>query len=591
MISGGFAQPSGLIDSLMCEINSQKLDEKEKTKLLLNICYQNFQDPNTALVFGKQALELAKEGGYKEFEAYANSYIGENEKFLGNRISSIKYFVESARIFRELGKYNLEANILISIAGLFIDERDFGNAINYYNQGLNIFQSCQDTFYVASTLINIGEAYRIFNNSDSAVYYYNQGIESMRSIKDETLFPKILKNEATVNGNLGMIYLQMGDVNKAKQNLLKAIKYFSSNFEALRTSVYQCEMGKLLIYEGKIDEGEDLIKKSLHIAKVAKLKEQIRDISFELSSFYENRNLPEKALFYHKQYKVYDDSLKNVENVRKMEKLQSQFHLNQKEEEIAVLNKINRLQRGLGYAMMGGAFILIIFFFVLFQSNRKIKLQNKKISEQNLIVEQREQEKALLLKELNHRVKNNLQMVASLLNLHSRQLKDHPAAEALMEGKYRVEALTLIHQKLYRDDVDTKINIKDYIEELVQNLVLNFGQKFKLSLNLESFAMKIDKAIPLGLIINELLTNSLKYGHENNDSPLLHVGVKKVHKKLIIIIKDNGSGLPSDFDIKMTESFGLKLVHSLVKQLGGVIEWKAENGTQWKLALDTLKIS
>ncbi|MDA3929473.1 MAG: sensor histidine kinase, partial [Prolixibacteraceae bacterium] len=184
-----------------------------------------------------------------------------------------------------------------------------------------------------------------------------------------------------------------------------------------------------------------------------------------------------------------------------------------------------------------------------------------------------------------------LQMVASLLNLHSRQLKGHPAAEALLEGKYRVEALTLIHQKLYRDDIDTKIDLKDYIEELTKNLVMNFGQNFDMELKLVPFIMKIDKAIPLGLVLNELVTNSLKYGQEDNESPKLAIVITKEAENVILTIKDNGKGLPDDFDFRKTDSFGLKLVHSLINQLGGKIDWNSKSGTCWTITLNTLKIS
>lgn len=181
-------------------------------------------------------------------------------------------------------------------------------------------------------------------------------------------------------------------------------------------------------------------------------------------------------------------------------------------------------------------------------------------------------------------------MVASLLSLHARQLKDHPAAEALMAGKYRVEALTLIHQKLYRDDIDTMIDVKNYIEELTSNLVMHFGKDFKLELFLSPFVMKIDKAIPLGLIINELVTNSLKYGGLDNPTPLLQISILSKAENMVIGIKDNGMGLPADFDISQSKSFGLKLVQSLVRQLGGKLTWTTEGGTQWQLVLNKEKI-
>ena len=228
---------------------------------------------------------------------------------------------------------------------------------------------------------------------------------------------------------------------------------------------------------------------------------------------------------------------------------------------------------------------------VLFRAYRNIKTSHIIISQQKQLVEQREVEKALLLKELNHRVKNNLQMVSSLLNLHARQLKDHPAADALMAGRYRVEALTLIHQKLYRDDVDTKIDIQNYIEDLSKNLVLNFGPEFTLDLKLVPLVLKIDKAIPLGLVMNELITNSLKYGGNENVAPELKIQIDNDSQDIVLItVADNGKGLPPDFDLMKSKSFGLKLVNSLVKQLSGEISYRAVNGTCWTLKLSINKL-
>ena len=176
-------------------------------------------------------------------------------------------------------------------------------------------------------------------------------------------------------------------------------------------------------------------------------------------------------------------------------------------------------------------------------------------------------------------------MVASLLNLQARQLKGHPAAEALLSGKLRVEALTLIHRKLYRDDIDTTINISNYIEELSENLVMNFGQEFQLKRDLEPADVNIEKAIPLGLIINELITNSLKYGSSENQFPLLSISLNKHNDEMIIAISDNGKGLPPGFDWKKSDSFGLKLVHSLIGQLNGNIDYIYENGSKWKICI------
>lgn len=587
---GGFSQSLDLLDSLKKELDTKELSDEKKVYLLLKLSYAFRNEPSKELAYGKEALRLAQKTGRKNLEAYAYQYIGDSESNLGNRLEGIEALINSANRFRELNMNKNLASTLASIGFLFSTEKDLPNSIKYNKQALNSFAEIQDSFFIASIEGNIGETYRLMNMLDSAEYYSNLALVNLNQIGNGD-FVRIEQGEKTMIGNLGMIHLQQGKLDQARGELTQALAFFEQKQDPYRTSVYQSEMGKLLILEGETDEGEQLINESLEMAQAAELKDQIRDFNLQLSTFYESQHQFEQALYHFKQYKNYDDTLKNVENVRKLEQQQSHFELTKKEEEIDNLNRINKLQRVLSFILFGSAIVFLVLMGVLLQANTKVKKVNVQILEQKLLVEQREKEKALLLRELNHRVKNNLQMVASLLSLHARQLKGHPAAEALMAGKYRVEALTLIHQKLYRDDIDTKIDIKDYIEELSQNLVMNFGQQFHLELKLNSLIMKIDKAIPLGLIINELVTNSLKYGAIENEIPVLEIGINDEGQNVQIVIADNGKGLPENFDFRKSNSFGLKLVHSLVKQLGGTIDCQSDDGIHWILTLDKLKLS
>jgi two-component system, sensor histidine kinase PdtaS len=589
MVTGGWASSPGYVDSLKSEIARNGINDTVKTHLLLQLCYYSSNNPVQGIIYGKQALDLAQKTGRKVHQAYAFGYIGMLESRMGNSLQSVEAYVHSANIFRELGEVHQEGYALSSIGTAFQLQGDMVNALKYLRQGLQLFQTYSDTIQIANSFLNIGEGFRVANQPDSAIYYFDEGMKILEQYSaGDSLQANTTRN--TIKGNLGMMHIDRGEFNKAEQELNDAIQFFSSVNDTYRTSVYNTALGKLYILNGQHQLGESKIKQSLQMAEVAQLKEQIRDINLELSNIYESKGKSDLALAHYKQYKSYDDSIKNVEVVRQMEQQQSQFELSKKEEQIIVLKRINKLQSNLAYVMLAAIVLFVVFVSVLFYANRRIKQSNLLISEQNKLLEQRELEKALLLRELNHRVKNNLQMVSSLLNLHSRQLKDHPAAEALMAGRYRVEALTLIHQKLYRDDIDTRIDIKDYVEDLTKNLVLNFGPEFTLDLKLESFVMKIDKAIPLGLIINELITNSLKYGGQNNNSPTLEIVIKNNANTVELTIADNGQGLPAGFDLAQSKSFGLKLVNSLIKQLSGKLDYCAENGTCWKLELIKEKI-
>ena len=197
---------------------------------------------------------------------------------------------------------------------------------------------------------------------------------------------------------------------------------------------------------------------------------------------------------------------------------------------------------------------------------------NKKLSEKTAQIE-------ILMKELSHRVKNNLQVVTSLLNLQSNRIKDPDAKAAVLDGRNRLLSMVLLHQKLYVTDKPTIIDMKEYIIDLTSNLVEANKSEVtkKVVFNLEQIFLKIETAVPLGLIINELITNSLKYAFEI-DSPAdeLRVTFEKQGVELVLTVADNGKGFVRE---PSNNSFGLQLVDSLVSQLEGSFSMDSSNGT------------
>jgi two-component sensor histidine kinase len=204
--------------------------------------------------------------------------------------------------------------------------------------------------------------------------------------------------------------------------------------------------------------------------------------------------------------------------------------------------------------------------------NGELQTLNKKLSEKTAQIE-------MLMKELSHRVKNNLQVVTSLLNLQSNRIKDPDAKAAVLDGRNRLLSMVLLHQKLYVTDKPTIIDIKEYIIDLTNNLVEanKLEVTKKVVFNLEQIFLKIETAVPLGLIINELITNSLKYAFEI-DSPAdeLRVTFEKQGVELVLTVADNGKGFVRE---PSTNSFGLQLVDSLVSQLEGSFSMDSSNGT------------
>lgn len=228
----------------------------------------------------------------------------------------------------------------------------------------------------------------------------------------------------------------------------------------------------------------------------------------------------------------------------------------------------------------------------------KLELQTREeleklVKDQTAELEQSLEEKEILLKEIHHRVKNNLQIVISLLDLQVASITDTRNKEILAQSKARVYSMSLIHQKLYQSNNLAKINIKTYLEELftyVFRSFQNLNGTVDYRLSLMDYKLSITRAVPLGLIVNELLTNSFKYGISEEGNSRIHVDLFKQKNEIILEISDSGKGFDeknNKLDVK--RSLGLFLVNSLTKQLRGKIERRYQNGyfvTQLRFSLE-----
>ncbi|MDD1693475.1 MAG: PAS domain S-box protein [Methanoregula sp.] len=197
-------------------------------------------------------------------------------------------------------------------------------------------------------------------------------------------------------------------------------------------------------------------------------------------------------------------------------------------------------------------------------------------------------EKTLLLKEIHHRVKNNLQIIVSLLNLQSRYIKDEATLATIRESQNRVKAMALVHEKLYQAEDISHIDLNDYIRFLGTGLFQSYDARsrgIRFQLDISDVQVDINTAIPFGLIINELISNSLKYAFPEGRSGEISIGVKKEGQTLTAIFRDDGIGIPGELDWQNTQSLGLRLVNTLVDQLNGTIELDRTSGTRFTMVL------
>lgn len=231
------------------------------------------------------------------------------------------------------------------------------------------------------------------------------------------------------------------------------------------------------------------------------------------------------------------------------------------------------------------ALLAFILFVITLLVLRKIKRQSKQLSDKNKIIEEALHEKELLIKEVHHRVKNNFQIVASLLELQTKGIEDEKALELANEGKNRVKSMALIHQELYKEESGL-INFDDYIKLLIKELSSMYAATNKVVTSIASKDIKldVDTAIPLGLIINEIITNSYKYAFKDDKNNSLAIVIEKIKEDdYKLVIEDNGPGLAKNFDIKKAKSLGLRLVNRLVKQLHGTLKQTNTKGAKFEI--------
>jgi two-component sensor histidine kinase/PAS domain-containing protein len=224
------------------------------------------------------------------------------------------------------------------------------------------------------------------------------------------------------------------------------------------------------------------------------------------------------------------------------------------------------------------------------KNTRLYNQAQKEIAERTLAEEKIREalsEKEILLKEVHHRVKNNLQVISSLLNLQAAEVSDDETIKALMESQNRVRSMALIHEKLYQSNDLARIDFAGYLESLISSLSQTYridSDKIRLKVNAENIGLNIDTAIPCGLIVNELVSNSLKYAFPSGKPGTIEVSCKQSkNNRCTLLVSDNGIGLPIRFEIDKSPSLGLKLVTSLVKQIGGSLVVDRKNGTQIKI--------
>jgi two-component sensor histidine kinase len=300
-------------------------------------------------------------------------------------------------------------------------------------------------------------------------------------------------------------------------------------------------------------------------------------------------------------YQQLSDSILNVAKIKQVEELQFKYETEKKEQNIKLLEKESKLQQNellqASYTrnwILGGMALLLIIAGLMFRNarlkqrtNKKLEIHEKEIEKQNSTLRHLVDEKDWLVKEIHHRVKNNLQIVMSLLNSQSAYIDNEAALTAIHDSQHRVHAMSLIHQKLYNSENISSIDMSFYIREMVSYLSdsFNTARRILFEYDVEPLEMDVSHAVPLGLILNEAITNSIKYAFPDGKNGVISISLSHTGlSNYLLVISDNGIGIPSQFNNKRSGSLGMNLMQGLSEDLDGNFSIENSNGTIIKIS-------
>jgi two-component sensor histidine kinase len=312
------------------------------------------------------------------------------------------------------------------------------------------------------------------------------------------------------------------------------------------------------------------------------------------------------AISYYKRFKNLTDSILTASTRKQLAVLQLQKESEKREQSIAMLTKQTQVQQAnLGRqqtqrnAILASAILLSLLLGVSYnrylikqRSNQLLETKQLEIDQKNQTLEQVLEEKdgllvekEWMLKEIHHRVKNNLQIVNELLDSQVDYLRDSQTLGIVRESQNRIQAMALIHQKLYQSQSLSRVNMQEYIREIVEHLVLSFDRQDSVRTCLEVSAIELDVSVatPLGLIINEAVTNSLKYAFPGGRTGTLTISLAQGAGRYHLLLADDGIGLPSGMDITKSRTMGLVMIRGLSEQLNATLTFEPGAGTRISL--------
>lgn len=563
------------IQFLKASIDTCTTDLK-KTGLYNDLAWEySFSNYDSSLHYTKKAIKLANKIGDAYWIATSTEMMAMLNEISGNTERAIELYLKVIGIREQLHGKGLETTYN-NLGILFQTQGNYHKAYEYYAKSYELEKARNNTEGIVGSLINMSVSLSRLNQQDSAYYL----LKSAEQLAQKNHFDYLLQN----------VYLDLSNYYILKNKLDSAFLYCQMLLQANEKDSLKSETLIIVLQTaGDVYLKKDSVKTALQFYnQVETLASELNNLEYS-TRLYQSKAKAlaqmgryQQAYTYMQKYSQASDSLINKESLTILHDLETRYQTEKKEHKIAQLEletarSIN--QRNLFIVLVVGVVMGLGFLYYLL----RIK------SKSNLIISQSLAEKEVLLREIHHRVKNNLQIISSLLNLQSRYVTDEQAVNAINEGKSRVKAMSLIHQKLYQKDNLTGIEMPSYIQSLVDSLFQSYGvhaKQVKFISKVENLRLDVDTAIPLGLILNEWVTNALKYAFVTTPGNLT-IFLFQQNKEMVLKVQDDGEGFKSN---AKSDGYGMRLVNSLARKLKGNVTYQNQNGTICTLTITKFKL-
>jgi two-component sensor histidine kinase len=415
----------------------------------------------------------------------------------------------------------------------------------------------------------LGGVYSSLNDFEKAEAYMLQSLE----------IPLEKEMDFTTYANLGHLYVKQERLDKAISILEKATEESPDNPGA-DLNLY------FLLHAKTIAKDSSNMKTALERAQKTAANEEygIRDRSLLLRTIADYLAFTgnyKEALSYRDQYIEVFEEIKEKQRDQVVLDLEAKYETEKKDAQLQLLSleaeKNEQQLRFFAFLWIAAVIIAGLIGFFLYKNREK----NKILIFQKRKLEENVEEINLLLREIHHRVKNNLQVITSMLNIQQYSISDKKAQEVIQESKNRIYSIGLIHECFYQNQNLGEINTREYIQNLTDQLLASYQintEKIKLETSVQDFQLDMDILVPLGMIINELVSNTFKHAFEDHEQGKLSINLEKQQDKVKLEVSDTGSGLKDTSVLENSDSFGFKMIQAFVKKLNGSLNLLNKEG-------------